>query len=128
MNETFFADLSDDVPQRPQPIIKEKLTTVHKVKMSSQFKPITDLATSVHYCEHLARENAQNVYLLIDDTTPPKAEIDPMLGQAYQALTRAAQLLFEAETHLYRYANRHEAENNFATGVPTSVHYADIEA
>lgn len=108
----FLNDLPDDQPPivKPRPILKEQLTTAHILKMNDNFKSITSLATSITYCQHLAREHAQTVYVLIDDATPQGEEIDPMLGQSYQALTRAAQLLFEAETHLYRFANKLENE------------------
>lgn len=109
----FLADVpATSEPSRPRPITKAELTTAHKLKhgIADRFKPITSLAGTVAYHESNAREAAQTVYLLIDDTTPEGADVDPMLANAYQALTRAAQLLFEAQTHLYRYVNRLENE------------------
>ena len=81
----------------------------------------------MNYIKGQAEETAQTVYLLIDDTTPDGANVEPMLASAYQALTRAAQLLFEAQTHLYRYVNRLENERQyqaelFAEHDPFSLH------
>lgn len=105
---TFLSDLPTSAPATPLPVFKEELATTHAIKMSKRNEPITKLAGTIAYHGSNVKEQAQTVYLLIDDITPDGAEVDPMLASTYQALTKAAQMLFEAETHLYRYANRIE--------------------
>lgn len=109
----FLADVpASETPSRPKRITKADLATTHKLRHNTdnRYDGITGLAGTIGYHESNAREDAQTVYLLIDDTTPDGADVPPELAQAYQALTRAAQLLFEAQTHLYRHVNRLEAE------------------
>lgn len=109
--QSFLADVPETTsPSRPKPITKAELATVHTLKhgIGDNFKHITAIASTISYHESNTREAAQNVYLLIDDHTPDGADVEPMLAQAYQSLTKAAQLLFEAQTHILRYVNRLE--------------------
>lgn len=107
----FTADVPE-APSRPRPITKAALATTHKLRHETdhRYDGITSIAGTITYNGGNLREAAQTIYLLIDDQTPDGADVDPMLAQAYQALTRAVQLAFEAETHLYRYINRLENE------------------
>ena len=109
----FLSDVPPaPAPSRPKPITKADLATVHKLRFETdnQYDGITALAGTCNYIRGQAEETAQTVYLLIDDTTPDGADVDPMLADAYRALTRAAQLLFEAQTHLYRHVNKLQAD------------------
>ena len=109
--QSFLADVPESTaPSRPRPITKEELTTAHHVKMNNNFKPLTGLAGTMNYVRGQAEELAQTIYLHIDDTTDDGADVEPALADTYRALTRAAQLLFEAQTHMYRYINRLENE------------------
>lgn len=108
----FLADVPA-VPSRPRPITKAELTTAHTIKMNGNFKHITSLASTVNYVRGQTEEAAQTVYILIDDTTPDGDEVPAELAQAYQALARAQQLLFEAQTHLLRHVNRLENERQY---------------
>lgn len=105
---SFLSDLPTTAPATPLPVLKPELTTPHAIKMEKRNEPITKLAGTIHYHQSNVTEQAQTIYLLIDDITPDGGEVDPMLAATYQALVKAGQLLFEAETHLYRYANRLE--------------------
>lgn len=111
--KTFFDDVPPTSEPKRQPrVTKETLATAHTIKHQTgeRYKAITGLAGTIGYHESNVREQAQAVYMLIDDTTPDDGEVDTMLASAYQALTRAAQLLFEAQTHILRYVNRLENE------------------
>lgn len=123
----FFSDLPDDQPPivKPRPILKEQLTTPDTLKLSNATSGIVSLAKSINYRRDNVSEHAQTVYMLLDDATPQGEEIDPMLGQAYQALTRAAQLLFEAETHLYRYVNKLENQQRQAAAMREALQFID---
>jgi len=104
----FLSDIPDTSdPQQPAPrVMKAELTTPQALNSDQKHAPLTNLATNVRYAEGSIKDYATTVYMLIDDTTPPDGMADPMLAQAYQSLTKAAQLLFEARTHIYRYANK----------------------
>lgn len=115
----FLADVpATDAPSAPKQIgyIPNPNQLVAISKQTGRHAAITALAVDIGYNRDFIEKNAQTVYLIIDDTAPNPADIDPVLAQAYQALTRAAQLLFEAQTHLYRYAtkleNAHQAYSN----------------
>lgn len=111
--QAFLADVpAPDGPiVRFKPFTRQELATKLSIGRDDRFKPITKLAGTTAYHASCVRETAQNVYFLIDDVTPdtgPDAAIDPTLAEAYRALMRASQLLFEAETHLYRFVNKIE--------------------
>lgn len=104
----FLADIPDTTdPQQPLPrMLKSELATPHTIKMRDRNKPLTNLASTIEYHHDDIANQAMTVYLLIDDVTAANEQVDPILAQAYQALTKAAQLLFEARTHVFRYANK----------------------
>lgn len=109
--DEFLSDVPDTTdPQTPVPrVLKSELTTPHTLDASAKHKPLTSLADSIEWRRKDITNSATTVYLLIDDVTPANEQVDPILAQAYQALTKAAQLLFEARTHIYRYANKLDA-------------------
>lgn len=104
----FLADVPDTTdPQQPVPHLrKSELTTPHTVGQSNAGKPLMQLASSIEYRRGNVIDDAATIYLLIDEVTPANDAVDPILTQAYLALTKAAQLLQEARMHVYRYANR----------------------
>lgn len=108
----FLADVPP-APNRQRPITKAELTTAHHVKMNANHKPITALASTINYIRGQAEEAAQTVYILIDDTTPDGADVPAQLADAYRALARAQQLLFEAQTHMLRFVNVLENERAY---------------
>jgi len=111
--QSFLADVPESAaPNRPKRITKAELTTAHEIKLTGDiaYKPFISLAGTTSYHRGQVEELAQTIYLHIDDTTDDGADVEPALADTYRALTRAAQLLFEAQTHMYRYINRLENE------------------
>lgn len=120
----------DHFNKATKPLYKAELASPTTLRAVEAFTPLTEFADTLAYYEDTTREAMQTVYLLIDDQTPEDAPIDPALTSAYQALSTAAQMLFEARIHMYRYVNVLTNAQRAAAAVedlPASVQSTDAD-